>query len=184
MSINFATMSLATIKRATIAATLFSLAACAGYGGRGLVVGESSLDDALRVMGKPAMEWTLSDGTRQLAYPRGPMGLHTYMVRAAPDGKVSAIDNALTPATFARIQAGMSADEVLYLLGPSEPGGTVYYSARNELAWEWRYCDDQNQRARFNVLLDGATRTVRSTLRLTEDQISNCSEFGSCWCGH
>jgi hypothetical protein len=172
------------MKNALIPACLLSLSACASHGGRGLVAGVASEDDVLRVMGTSAMEWTNPDGTRQLAYPRGPMGVRTDMVRVAPDGRVSAIENALTPATFSRIRAGMSADAVLYLLGPSEPGWTVHYQARDELAWEWRYCDDHNQLARFAVLLDGTTRTVRSTLTQSEDAITNCGGFLSCWCTH
>jgi hypothetical protein len=158
------------------------LAACAGYGGRGLVVGESVSDDALRLMGPPAMEWAEADGSRQFAYPRGPAGVHTYMLRFGSDGKLAAMENVLTPSHFGRIQPGMSSDAVARVLGPPTPAWTVYFERRNELVWEWRYCDDGNQLARFDVLFDATTRVVRSTLSQREDQINNCSLDRGCWC--
>ncbi len=170
--------------RTVAALFLLSLGACAGYGGRGLTVGQSGLDDALRVMGTPAMEWTNPDGSRQLAYPRGPAGTHTYMLHIGSDGKLASMANVLAPPTFSLIQAGMSSDDVLRLLGPPQPAWTVYFKGRDELAWEWRYCDEWNKLARFAVLLDGSTRIVRSTLTRREDQISECGNTGGCWCSH
>ncbi len=83
-------------------------------------------------------------------------------------GRLVSIDNVLQPRYFARIQAGMSPDEVLRVLGPSYPGWTIYFKARDELVWEWRYCDDWSEPARFDVLFDGTSGKVRSTLSITE----------------
>jgi len=171
--------------KAFAAALLLALAGCAGYGGRGLIAGQAGEADVVAVMGAPALRWIDGDGTRRLAYPRGPMGTATYMVRVGADGKLSSIENALVTEVFARVRAGMSQEQVLHLLGPSEPSWTVHFPARDELAWEWRYCDDGNQYARFDVLFDATTRTVRSTLSLTESQVGNCGgPDGSCWCAH
>jgi hypothetical protein len=170
--------------RAIAALFLLTLGACANYGGHGLTVGKSSVDDALRIMGTPAMEWTNPDGSRQLAFTRGPAGAHTYMLHIGSDGKLASMANVLAPPTFSRIQAGMSSDDVLRLLGPPQPAWTVYFERRNELAWEWRYCDDWNQFARFAVLFDGSTRIVRSSLTRSESQISECGDTGGCWCSH
>ncbi len=43
-----------------------------------------------------------------------------------------------------------------------------YFKARDELVWEWRYCDHWNEPARFNVLFDATSMRVRSTLTGTE----------------
>ena len=161
---------------------LLLLAACAGYGGRGLVVGESGVDDVRRLMGVPAQEWTDPDGSRQLAYPRGPAGVHTYMAHFAPNGRLRAFGNVLEPATFARIRAGMGKDEVLRLLGPSRADWTVYFERRDELALEWRFCDEWNQLARFAVLFDASTGIVRSTLIQRESQVATIGENTSYWC--
>ena len=153
------------------------LAACASSNGGGLIVGQSSADEVIRVMGEPHDQWTDPDGTRRLVYPDGPMGAHTYMVIIGKDGKVRSVENALSSQTLAEIKTGMSKDEVLRVLGPPEPTWSVYFKARDELVWEWRICDEWNQSARFDVLFDGAKGIVRSTMTLRE----NCGA-NVCWC--
>lgn len=162
------------------------LAACASFDGRGLVVGQAVLDDVTRVMGRPKMEWAEADGSRQLAYPRGPMGAKTFMARLGPDGRLLKMENVLEPAFFSRIKSNMTPDEVVRVLGPSEPSWTRYFAARDELVWEWRYCDAWNQLARFDVLFDNTRQSVRSTMSLRESQIGGCGgdDGASCWCSH
>ena len=167
---------------AIILATLL-LGACAAYSGHGLKPGEDRLENVLQVMGQPAMRWQNADGSAQLAYPRGPMGHHTYMAHIGPDGKLRQITNVLDEKNFARIQSGMTQDEVLRLIGPPYPGWTAYFKARDELAWEWSYCDAWNEGARFHVLFDNSKGTVRSTMSLTEAQKGECGD-GSCLCSH
>lgn len=162
-------------------ATAVCLSACAGYDGRELVVGQAGVDDVLRLMGKPALEWQEADGSRRFAYPRGPLGVHTYMVLAGPDGRLKSIENVMDSRHFARIVAGMGKTEVLKVLGPPVPGWTVHFPARDELVWEWRYCDDWNRLARFEVLFDGTREVVRSTQSLREEQVGSCSQEG-CAC--
>jgi hypothetical protein len=157
------------------------LAACAAYSGSGLKPGEAGLDDVIRVMKEPTMHWQDPDGSVQLAYPRGPFGFHTFMVWIGPDGKLQRIGNVLDKNGFAQIQPGITQAQVLRVLGPPYPGWTVYFKARDELVWEWRYCDDWSEAARFNVLFDSITGTVRSTLSLTEAQRGLCGPDG-CWC--
>lgn len=127
------------------------------------------------------MRWQNADGSQQWAFPRGPMGYHTYMVIIGTDGKLLQIENVLDENNFARIQPGMHKDEVLRILGPSYPNWTSYFKRRNELVWEWRYCDAWHEAARFNVLFDNTLGTVRSTLSLTESQKKLCGR-GSCKC--
>lgn len=154
------------------------LAACAGYDGRGLIVGESGLDDVILVMGEPRMQWAEADGSRRFAYPRGPMGVQTYIVLIGRDGKLQSIENVMAPQAFRRIEAGMSKDDVLRTLGPPEPSWTIYFKARDELVWEWRYCDEWNRLARFDVLFDGTKEIVRSTM----SQREYCGPNNNCWC--
>ena len=157
------------------------LSACAAYSGHGLKPGEDGLENVLYVMGQPAMRWQNADGSEQLAYPRGPMGYHTYMVRTGPDGKLQQIKNVMDQESFARIRAGMTTDEVLYILGPPFPGWTAYFKARDELVWEWSYCDVWSEGARFDVLFDNSKGTVRSTMSQTESQMGLCGD-GACTC--
>ena len=140
------------------------LSACAGYSGRGLQPGTADLQDVLATMGTPALQWHDDDGRRQLAYPRGPEGTQTFMAHIGADGKLEKIEGVLDPQHFARIENGKSDQAtVLRLLGPSQPQWTAYFKARDELVWEWRFCDSWNQVARFDVLFDASTGIVRST---------------------
>jgi hypothetical protein len=170
------------MKYLTIILAALLLAACASYSGSGLKPGEAKQEDVLRVMGQPAMRWQEPDGTLQLAYPRGPMGVHSYMAFIGANGNLQRIENVMARSAFSRIQAGMSKAQVQRILGPSWPGWTVYIKARDELAWEWRYCDEWNEPARFDVLFDASKETVRSTLSQTESQMGLCKQ--GCWCSH
>ena len=149
------------------------LAGCAGYSGSNLQPGLATEDEVLRTMGAPAMRWKLPDGGQQLAYPRGPAGYETFMVFVDAGGRLVRIGNVLDMASFARIQPGMTQDEVLQLIGPPQPQWTAYFKARDELVWEWRYCDSWREAARFDVLFDATKKTVRSTMSWTESSKSN-----------
>jgi hypothetical protein len=144
------------------------LAACASYSGSGLKPGEARLDDVQALMGAPAMRWQDADGSVQLAYPRGPVGYHTFMVKLGPDGRLQSIVNVLEPESFARIRPGLTKDEVLRVLGPPDYSLTVYFKARDELVWDWRFCPDSRAPARFQVLFDNTSAKVRSTMAQAE----------------
>jgi len=142
---------------------LWLLSACASYGGRGLEPGVATLPEVLATMGQPAMNWRDADGSQQLAYPRGPAGSQTFMVFVAPDGRLQRIEAVLDMEHFARIEPGKSNKEsVLRLIGPSVPQWTNYFKARDELVWEWRYCDTWNQLARLDVLFDATSGVGRT----------------------
>ena len=145
-------------------ACTFLLAACAGYSGRGLQPGVATLPEIVATMGSPALRWKDADGSEQLAYPRGPAGSQTFMVFISPDGRLQRIEAVLDMEHFARIVPGKSdQDAVLRLIGPPVPQWTSYFKARNELVWEWQFCDSWNQLARFDVLFDATTGIVRTS---------------------
>jgi len=141
------------------------VAACASYGGGSLKPGEARLEDVYLAMGQPALQWQDPDGSRQLAYPRGPMGYDTFMVRLGPDGRLLSIENVLNEKHLATVRAGMSKEQVLRVLGPPDASATTYFKARDELVWDWRYLSaDFNEPMRMMVLFDAASGTVRSTM--------------------
>jgi len=153
-----------------------AVAACASVGS--LVAGQSSVDDVRRILGEPALSWRGPDGSQRLAYPRGPAGFQTLMVDLDATGQLRRVENVLDAAHFADVVPGMDKQQVLRLLGPSQPQWTIYFKARDELAWEWRYCDDWNSAARFDVLFDATREMVRSTLSIRE----SCNN-DNCTCG-
>ena len=151
-----------------IALSTLLLAGCAAYSGSGLKPGVARLDEVQAVMGPAAMRWQDADGSVQLAYPRGPFGFHTYMVMLGPDGRLKSIGNVLEEESFARIRAGMTKQQVLRVLGPPDDSLTVYFKARDELVWDWRYCNLFGSAAHFFVLFDGTSGAVRSTMTQVE----------------
>lgn len=153
------------------------LLSCASYSGSGLKPGQSSLDDVLHVMGQPAMRWAEPDGAMQLSYPRGPYGFHSFMVYVDAEGHLLRIENVMKEAAFDKIVPGMKPDQVMRQLGPSEPRWTAYYKARDELVWEWRYCDAWSQAARFDVMFDNTSGLVRTSKSRREE----CGKM-SCFC--
>lgn len=146
------------------------LSACASYSGSGLKPGIATEADVLQTMGVPSLRWDLPDGGRQLAYPRGPAGFETFMVFIDGSGKLLRITEVLNMETFARIREGMTQAEVLQLIGPPQPQWTAYFKARDELVWEWRYCNSWREAARFDVLFDASAKKVRTTQTWTEGQ--------------
>ena len=144
------------------------LAACASYSGSGLKPGEARLADVESLMGAPALRWQDADGSVQLAYPRGPLGYRTFMVRLGPDGRLQSIANVLEDAGFAQIRAGLTQEEVLRVLGPPDAGATVYFKARDELVWDWRFCSNFGAASHFMVLFDNTSGKVRSAMAQPE----------------
>lgn len=160
------------------------LAGCAAYDGAGRIPADARLIDVERTMGVPALRWQEADGGETLVYPFGAIGYHTFFVRGDAHGRFLSRENVLTMKHFGRLQAGMTKEEVIRTIGPPVQEWTAYFKARDELVWEWRYCDDWNEPARFDVLFDGTTRRVRSTLSATERSRNVFDRSGfRAWCG-
>lgn len=154
------------LKRIVLIGMVFLVTACASYSGYTLKPGISTLPEVVATMGEPAMQWNDPDGRVQLAYPRGPAGTQTFMAYIGPDGRLERIERVLDMGHFARIVSGVSDQAaVLRIIGPPQPQWTAYFAARDELVWEWRFCDDWAAAARFDVLFDGTTGIVRTTYK-------------------
>lgn len=144
------------------------LTGCATYGDSALQPGQSTTTRIEQRLGPPALRWSEASGGETLVYPTGPMGYHTWFFRTNAEHVLIERKNVLNSAHFAKIQAGMSEEEVLRVIGPPYPAWTVYFKARDELVWEWRYCDVFREPARFSVLFDATAGTVRSTFSSPE----------------
>ena len=96
---------------------LLLAAGCASYDG--LVPGHSTAADVEAVMGPAADKRPAAGGETVYYYPSLPFGYATYAARIAPDGKLIALEQRLTPENMDKLKPGVTrAEEVLDLLGP------------------------------------------------------------------
>ncbi|HET9579423.1 MAG TPA: hypothetical protein VFP44_16450 [Usitatibacter sp.] len=140
------------MKRTLYVASLLVLGACASYDGRSLRPGASSEDEVRRVMGPPAMEFRNPDGSRELAYPRGPLGTQTFMADVSRDGVLQAVRPVLTDDIFRTIEPGMTRDQVVRLIGP--PGDVMEFPRMGQVSYEYRFMDTWHYLALFSVNFD------------------------------
>ena len=96
--------------------------------------------DVRQQFGDPVTVTEKADGSKIMEYPRQPEGSTNYLITIGPDGKMSALRQLLTPANFAKVQAGMGKDEVRKLLG--KPAKTHRFALKpDEEIWDWRFID-------------------------------------------
>jgi hypothetical protein len=98
-------------------AAFLLLAGCASMDGAGLVPGQSTAADVEATMGRAADKRPGAGGETVYYYPRLPWGYATYAARIAPDGKLVALEQRLTPENAAKLHQ-MRTHEVRDLLGP------------------------------------------------------------------
>ncbi len=130
-----------------------SLLGCAGYGVSNLEPGKATEAEVRRVMGEPSIQIAAQDGSKQLAYPTGPMGTKTFMAHVAADGRLARIEQVLDEEHFARIAEGRSTQEdVRRIIGP--PFNVGRFPRQNYVAWDYRFNDAWGYRAELTVLFD------------------------------
>jgi len=158
------------MKTISLIALALGLADCAAYDGHTLRAGASTEAEVRNVMGAPAVEYSDPDGSKVLAYPRGPLGTQTYMAQVGKDGTLEGVRQALTDDTFNRIRPGLTRDDVLRMIGP--PGETMFFSRLNQDSWGYRYKDTWGYLAVFSVNFD-ANGVVVSKFSRRIDRPSN-----------
>lgn len=137
-------------------------AGCASYSGSGLKPGSSTDADVRAAMGEPALEIVEAGGSRRLAYPQGPMGLETFMVRIGPSGALESIEQVLDESHFRRIQRGVhTREDVRGLIGP--PWRTLDFARKGQTAWDYRFQDTWGYLAEFSVMFDRGGVVVEMT---------------------
>lgn len=117
-------------------------------------------------MGEPMAEFQNPDGSVTYEYSRQPNGVECHMITIGPNQIVSRVEQVLTEANFARIQNGLSRDEVRRLLG--KPGSIQTFEMKREEVWDWRIKGDvPMDEWHFHVHFDtGSGQVVRTTRRL------------------
>ena len=147
-----------TIWRICLCLLAFVLAGCAT---RPLLVSEAEVRAR---HGEPTRVWPNPDGSRTLEYATQPFGETCWMYTIAADGRVVAQFDALAPENLARVEIGMSLDEVTRLLG--EARSVQRFPRLSEEVWDWNIPRDAPDliATRFNVhFVEGrVVRTSRS----------------------
>lgn len=115
----------------------------------------------LATMGTPTGRYALDGGAQRVEYAKGPFGRVTWMVDLDAGGRVSAVQQVLTRANFAKVRHGMSRDEVLHLLGqPADKAGEYM----NRQTWSWRFETYECEWVRITFTAEGRVRGGASYL--------------------
>jgi SmpA/OmlA family protein len=150
--------------RILIPAALVALGAgCASYAP--VPAGESAEQVQAR-MGRPSEVWKNADGTETWEYRQGPAGWYTYMVDLGPDRAVRSVRQVLSEEYLARVQPGMSRDDVHRLLGA--PKEISHYPRSNQEVWSWRFKEQNTWYRLFLVQFDETRGTVLRTYRIDD----------------
>ena len=115
-------------------------------------------------VGEPTTVWKNDDGSEIWQYPQGHYATQTFIVLVGSDERVVEVYQALSAPYFARVQRGMSREDVQRLLGP--PREVRNFSSRDEEHWSWRYLDITYMH--FNVIFDRVQDRVKSVQRVQE----------------
>ena len=129
--------------------------------------GVSTATEVRSIMGQPTFEWKEPDGTVTWEFPRGPSGSVTYMVDLRPDGVLKAIRQVLTEAYFAKIQPGLSKDEVRKLIG--KPAETMAFPLKKEEVWSWKFEQGSGEKWHYHVHFDLGGKVVTATRNRVEE---------------
>ncbi|GAB4203568.1 MAG: hypothetical protein Fur0019_03070 [Tibeticola sp.] len=112
--------------------------------------------------GEPDRIWPGEAGEHTLEYDRQPEGLRNYMITIGADGRMSALRQVLTPANFARIQPGMSQQDVQRILG--KPARVTTWERQGEVHRVWRFLESPNRTMLFTAVFDRADRVLRTEI--------------------
>ena len=105
--------------------------------------------DVRKQFGEPVQIIERADGSKLMAYPRQPEGWTTIEIVIGADGKMASLRQLLTPANFAKVQPGMTQDELRALLG--RHARTLSYATRpGEEVWRWQFMSGQDRKV-FDV---------------------------------
>ncbi|MDO9404930.1 MAG: outer membrane protein assembly factor BamE [Polaromonas sp.] len=163
---------------------MFTLAGCDDSRIAELEEGVATETDVRARFGEPEQVWTAADmaglplegaaalaaapGARTFEYNRQPEGRANYMITVGADGRMSALRQVLTPQVFARIQPGMSMEQVRKLLG--KPAKITPFALKRQTAYDWRYMDGSRGLV-FTALFDQDLRVV-STASVDDETAS------------
>ena len=129
--------------------------------------GVSTATEVKSAMVQPSFEWKAPDGGVTWEFPRGPSGSVTYMVDLRPDGVLKEIRQVLAEAYFAKIQPGLSKDEVRKIVG--KPAETMTFPLKKEEVWSWKFEQGSGEKWQYHVHFDLGGKVVTATRNRVEE---------------
>ncbi|HWS04481.1 MAG TPA: outer membrane protein assembly factor BamE [Burkholderiaceae bacterium] len=139
---------------------LLAMAGCDSQRISELEEGVATEADVRARFGTPDAVWDEPGGGRIFEYNRQPAGQRNYQITVGPDGRMTALRQVLQPATFAKVQPGMTAAQVRRLLG--RPARTTPYALTRETHVDWRYLDGPNTAMVFTVVFAADDQVLRT----------------------
>src|SRR5256885_13402199 len=140
------------------------LGACAGFSA--INPGTSAREVETR-MGAPANVWKNTDGSEVWEYPRGPLGVETYMVTLGSDRTVREVHQVLSEEYISKLQVGMSREEVRRLVG--RPSHVGFSDFTDEEIWSWRYREWKVRTMDLYVQFDRPTGALKRVSKFQVD---------------
>src|SRR5882724_2989400 len=153
-----------TFSRAVLLLPALIAAGCANFSA--IAPGASS-QQVETLVGKPANVWKNADGSEVWEYPRGPLGVETYMVTLGPDRAVREVRQVLNDENISKLHVGMSRDEARRLLG--KPRDIGFSSLNDEEIWSWRYREWGVRNMELYVQFDRSTGALKKVTRFQID---------------
>lgn len=133
-----------------------------------LEVGVSTEADVRKQFGDPVLVVEKADGAKVFSYPRQPEGWTNYQIVIGTDGKLASLRQLLTPENFAKVQPGMTQDEVRRLLG-LHAKLMSYAMKPTEQVMRWHFMAGQTQKV-FDVTFDAERRVIGTQIADDERQ--------------
>lgn len=137
---------------------MLGLHACDYFALQDLKPGVSTGYEVRDKLGQPSYEWRNDDGSVTWEFARTPQGKVNYMVTVGADNIMREIVQVVTEENFAKVQNGMSRDEIRRLLG--KPASVMPMRLKKQEVWEWPYANPHNTDMRFDVFFDQASGSV------------------------
>lgn len=154
--------------RVVLFAVLFALVSgCASFSMQREFEDEASLVGA---RGQPSRIWINEDGTRTFEYATQPFGDNAWMYTIDGDGRIVEQFDALSRKNLARVQKGMTVEQVQRLLGQHRT--VQFFSLSGEEVYDWNIRNEwpDLRATRFNVhFVDGVVERTSLTFVFPRD---------------
>jgi hypothetical protein len=155
----------ATFSRAVL--LLFAALFAAGCAAFSAIDPGASAQQVETLVGAPANVWKNADGSEVWEYPRGPLGVETYMVTLGSDHAVREVRQVLSDETISKLHVGMTRDEVRRLLG--RPRDIGFSDFNDEEIWSWRYREWGVRNMELYVQFDRPSGALKKITRFQID---------------